>query len=308
MKVIFFGTPDFVIPILARLHRIYNTGRTRQLIAVVTQPGKEVGRKKYLQRSAVDKWAYDHKIPVITDLSEVPDADLGVVAAYGSIIPGTIINRFKHGILNIHPSLLPEFRGASPVQAAVALGKDQTGVTIIKMDELMDHGPILVQQVKKIDENETNLNLTSTLFELSIPLLMEVLAPFVAGKIRPSEQNHDKATYTRTISRADGYIPGKILENAINGHDSQINWEINFLKDIKLPSTISSIERLSRALTPWPGIWTYVDIRDRKRRLIIKKFRIEDNKLILEVVQLEGKNEVSWKQFKEGYKEFKFSN
>ncbi len=107
IKVIFFGTPDYVIPIVEKLHKNF------KLVAVVTQPPKLVGRKQLRTFTAIDDWAHKRKIPVIVDLGEeLPVADLGVVASYGRIIPETILNHFKDGVLNIHPSLLPKYRGA----------------------------------------------------------------------------------------------------------------------------------------------------------------------------------------------------
>src|SRR5437879_3001617 len=110
-KIIFFGTPEYVIPVLESLHKHY------KIVGVVTQPPKLVGRKQIRTFSHVDNWAHKHKIPVITSLSEVlPEAKLGVVASYGKIIPKSVIDHFGSGILNIHPSLLPKYRGASPIQ------------------------------------------------------------------------------------------------------------------------------------------------------------------------------------------------
>src|SRR5581483_6897875 len=111
LKVIFFGTPDYVIPILENLHKYY------KVVGVVTQPPKLAGRHQEKTFSAVDTWAYKHKLNIIHFWDqELPPADLGVVASYGKIIPQEIINHFKYGILNIHPSLLPKYRGASPIQ------------------------------------------------------------------------------------------------------------------------------------------------------------------------------------------------
>src|SRR3990172_4759611 len=114
MKIVFLGTPDYVLPILKALYKKY------EIAAAVTQSPKPTGRKKFLTYSPVDTWAHQRKIPVIYDLDKVPKADLGVLAAYGKIIPPSVIQNLKSGILNIHPSLLPKYRGASPVQTAIA--------------------------------------------------------------------------------------------------------------------------------------------------------------------------------------------
>ncbi|MEK7188684.1 MAG: methionyl-tRNA formyltransferase, partial [Patescibacteria group bacterium] len=136
MRVIFFGTPDYVLPIVNSLSGI---------VAVVTQPPKPSGREKMIIRSPIDNWAFKHQIPVFYDALEAiskVNPGLGILAAYGKIIPEPVINFFPKGILNVHPSLLPKFRGASPIQAAIVSGEKETGATIIKLDSQIDHGPV----------------------------------------------------------------------------------------------------------------------------------------------------------------------
>src|SRR3990167_7383010 len=150
MKIIFFGTPDYVLPILTNLHKKFVTGPgISPIVAVVTQSPKPTDRKRIILYTPVDKWAHEREIPTFYKAGELLKedivADLGICAAYGEIIPKTVINSFKFGILNVHPSLLPKFRGASPISAAIMAGDTQTGVSIIKMDEKVDHGPIITQ-------------------------------------------------------------------------------------------------------------------------------------------------------------------
>ena len=270
MKIVFFGTPDYVLPVVAKLYKEYGHGKDG-LVAVVTQPPKQAGRKKFLKRSAVDNWAFKHKVPVIYDLSKSSlQADLGVVAAYGKIIPENIIKTFGNGVLNIHPSLLPKYRGASPTQAALIAGEGQTGISIIKMDALIDHGPIVTQTKEPIEETDTNASLRTRLFARSADILIEMLPGFLTGKIKLKEQDHSSATFTKLVKKDDGYIDVTTTP-----------------KD--------EVARKVRAFFPWPGAWTWVKIDDTKKRL---KLLPDD------LVQLEGKNPVSWKQFREGYPEF----
>ncbi|MDP3917933.1 MAG: methionyl-tRNA formyltransferase, partial [Candidatus Woesebacteria bacterium] len=138
VKIIFFGTPDYVIPILDKLHKYH------EVVAVVTQSPKPVGRDKIITYSAVDAWAFKKHIIRNFDYTNLPKANMGVCASFGMIIPQVILDKFKYGIINIHPSLLPEFRGSSPIQATIIAGSDPA-VSIIKMDEKMDHGPVLTQ-------------------------------------------------------------------------------------------------------------------------------------------------------------------
>lgn len=308
MKIVFFGTPDYVLPILEALHKKYNSGRERQLFAVVTQAPKPVGRDKKLEYSAVDKFAHTHKIDIYHTFDELPSFDLGVCAAFGKIIPGPVIQSAKNGILNIHPSLLPKFRGASPIQATMALGEEITGVTIIKMDEQMDHGPIVSGFKEPVSENETNEELRARLFERTAEFLINLLPAYLNGSVKLKEQNHEEATFTKIIKRDDGFIEGFIIEAALKGVKPKNKIKVRFLNDIEILPDAMFVERLHRAFTPWPEIHTLVKATpesEPKRLKILKVHRVDDQ-LFLDEVQLEGKNVVTWEQFTRGYPEATF--
>jgi len=273
MKIVFFGTPDYVLPVLTSLHKKFVTGPgISPIAAVVTQSPKPTGRKQILTYSPVDKWAHEHKIDIFYQSSELiknsVKADIGVLAAYGEIIPKTVIDTFPHGILVVHPSLLPKYRGASPIQGAIANGDKQVGVTIIKMDEKMDHGPIVSQFKEETRPDDTTDTLRARLFERSKDVIVEMIEPYLQGKIKPKEQNHDEATYTKIITKQNGFID---LEK----------------------TNPEEAERFIRAMQPWPQAWTLIG----KKRLKVLKAHLENGKLVLDEVQLEGKNPVSWKEF-----------
>jgi len=277
MKIVFFGTPDYVLPVLAAVHKKYVTGPgVSPIIAVVTQSPKPTGRKQILNYSPVDKWAHEHKIPTYYKSEDIVrekvDADLGICASFGEIVPKLVIDYLKFGILNIHPSLLPKYRGASPIPATIIDGLTQTGVTIIKMDEKMDHGPIVVASKEAVLPEDTGESLRHRLFEKSADILIEIIEPYLKGKISLKEQNHAEATFTKILKKEDGKV------------------------DLTAEDSIK-IERKLRAYTPWPGIWTLVD----GKRLKILKAHLEDGKLVLDEVQLEGKNPVTYQQFKEAH-------
>lgn len=265
MKVIFFGTPDYVIPVLEKLHKYY------EITAVVTQPPKPVGREKKLEFSAVDGWAHKRKIEKHFDFDNLPKADMGVCASFGMIIPKNVIDNFKYGILNIHPSLLPKYRGASPIQTTIANGDTITGVTIIKMDEQMDHGKIVTQFKEEVNLDDTFQSLRERLFEKSADVLLNLIEPYIQGKVNLKEQAHEKATFTKLVSKADGFV--------------------------NLTDSPELIDRKLRAYSPWPGIWTTISINGVEKRLKILEFKDEPV-----IVQLEGKNPVDWKTFKNSYK------
>lgn len=277
MKIVFFGTPDYVLPVLTLLHKKFVTGPgVSPIAAVVTQSPKPVGRKQILSYSPIDKWAHERKIPIYYSANDLvknnPQADLGVLASYGQIISQDAINLFPKGILVIHPSLLPKYRGASPVPEAIKNGEQITGVTIFKMDERIDHGPIVSQFKEEILPTDNSESLRTRLFERSAEVLVELIEPYLKSKITPRVQDDSQATMTKTLKKEDGYIDLTKTEPTI-------------------------AERFVRAMQPWPGAWTFIG----KKRLKILKAHLEGQKLILDEVQLEGKNPVSWKQFKEAY-------
>ncbi|MGB9707101.1 MAG: methionyl-tRNA formyltransferase [Microgenomates group bacterium] len=227
-------------------------------------------------------------------ISNFPHPDVGVLASFGAIVPPEILNFPKKGILNIHPSLLPKYRGPSPVQTAILNGEWQTGVTIIKMDEKIDHGPIVAQFTEEILPTDTSESLYFRLFSAGAEVLKTILPAYLEGRIELREQNHSAATYTKKLTRDDGFIPLKKLKEAMEGRKAD------------------RVGRQIRAFYPWPGSWTEITIPDRKakpirdrqnKRLKILKAHLENGKLILDQVQLDGKKPVSFKQFCEGYPE-----
>lgn len=291
MKIVFFGTPDYVLPILKAVHKKYVTGPGRSpIVAVVTASPKPIGRKQILNYSPIDEWAHDHKLPIFhsaNDLLEANlDIELGILASYGEIIKKEVINLFPQGILVIHPSLLPKYRGASPIPEAIKNGDRVTGVSIIKMDEKMDHGPIVTQFREEVGPLDTSGMLRNRLFEKSAEVLTETLEPYIKGKIKPKVQDETQATYTKIMTKQDGFID---LEKS-KGKDTEVH---NFI----------------RAMSPWPGAWTLLRPTttlgttegQAQKRLKLLKSHLEDGKLVLDEVQLEGKDPVSYKQFKEAY-------
>ena len=307
MKIVFFGTPDFVIPVLANLCETYDTPREKGVIGVVTQPPKLAGREKMLQYSAVDNWAFKKKLNLVTDINKVPNADLGVCAAYGAIIPQHVIDQFKFGILNVHPSLLPKYRGASPIQAAMVAGEEETGGTILKMDSELDHGPIVSSFKEKIGERDTNEFLRGKLFVRGAQFLIDLIPNYTNGKIKLLEQDHTKASFCRALEKVDAFIDPRYLAAAMEGKKIDEEWELRFINEFTQKPTAENIERFIRAMDPWPGAWTNVDLGGGNiRRLKILAAHVEERKLVLEQVQLEGKGPVRWKQFIEGYPSAKF--
>ncbi len=311
MRIVFFGTPEYVLPIVEKIYKEFRSrvSRLSPIVAVVTQKPKPVGRKHFFEYSAIDSWSHKKQIPVFYSpqdlLKSGVEADLGILAAYGEIIPPEIIDHFPHGILNIHPSLLPKYRGPSPIQAALLSPNPKTGVTIIKIDEKMDHGPIVSQFKEDIKEKDTLETLRNRLFERAANVLVALLNPYLQRKIVLREQKHREASYTTLINKGHGFISAEILSTVLKGGTHKNLWKIPFIKNRTVRPDPIFIEKFIRALYPWPGAWTIVKLGSgwnfKERRLKLLKAHLESGRLILDKVQLEGKKPVSWKEFISGY-------
>jgi methionyl-tRNA formyltransferase len=238
IPVVFFGSPAFAVP---TLHLLADDERF-DVRLVVTQPPRPAGRGRHLQRSAIHEAADERGLAVIIpDRLRDPavhaslaatEPSLLVVAAYGKILRPDVLALPDHGTLNVHASLLPAYRGASPIHAALLDGAGETGVTIMLMDVGLDTGPILAQARVPITEDATTGSLTATLAELGGSLLVETALHWVRGEIVPAPQDDATATMTRLIKKEDG----------------NVRWE--------LPA--GRIARMERAFQPWPGVFTFI--------------------------------------------------
>lgn len=282
----FFGTGALAESVLASLVR---NGYTPALI--VTKADAPSGRHMEMKSPHIKTWGDMKSIPVfqpntLKNLSDSPlhaqHFDLFVVASYGKIIPQDILNIPSHGVLNVHPSLLPEYRGPSPIESVLLDGKLTTGVTIIKLDELMDHGPILAQTAFIINANETAGSLEVTCGQLGGNMLSQLIPSYIEGVLIPKEQDHTKATLCKKIEKSFG--------------------------EITLNDSASEVQRKYRGLTPWPGLYFFHTHHDTTLRIKITKVDTVKNttldmqapSVILSVVP-EGKKEMSWESFVKGY-------
>ena len=229
------GSPDFAVPSLRAL-----VAAGHELAAVVTQPDREAGRGRRMLPPAVKVAARELRLPVLQPPSlRRPDAvaalaelkpDVIVVAAFGQILRRTVLEIPGHGVLNVHASLLPRWRGASPVPAAILAGDRQPGVSIMLLDEGLDTGPVLATRATPIDDLDTGGTLTDRLAALGAELLVETLPRWLAGEITPQPQDESLATYARRLEKEAG----------------RIDWARPAVE----------IWRLVRAFTPWPGAYT----------------------------------------------------
>ena len=316
-KVIFLGTDKRAISVLENLLEKH------EVVGVITQPDKVRGKDTEPSPTFIAKFAEDKNIPVLKpenlDESAViwirdKDPEVLVTAYFAQLIPPELLNLTPAGILVIHPSLLPRWRWGSPVQATMAAGDKETGVTIMKMDEKFDHGPIIAQVKEPILETDNQESLYIRLFEKGALLLNEVLEDYIKQTLQPVEQDHSNATFARHLQKGHGFIPGEYLEDALNGKVTDGMLLVPFALDsdkdeIVLPPTPENLFNLIRAVTPWPGAFTRVKVKGESEKILkILEAHIEGEKLVLDRVQLEGKKPVTWRQFREGYPDFKLSN
>ena len=238
MKVVFMGTPDFAVGTLEAI-----VGAGHEVAAVVTQPDKPKGRGGVMAMSPVKECALSHGLTVLQPLKarnpefieeiKAINPDVIVVVAFGQIIPSEIIHMPKYGCINVHASLLPKYRGASPIQWAVLDGCEYSGVTTMLMDEGIDTGDILETATVKLDERETGGSLFDRLSLVGAKLLVETLDKAEAGQLHPVKQDDSQSSYVRMIDKSFG------------------------LMDFTQP--VEVLERRVRALNPWPSAFTHMD-------------------------------------------------
>ncbi|MFN3762546.1 MAG: methionyl-tRNA formyltransferase, partial [Anaerolineae bacterium] len=234
-RVVFMGSPSFAVPALEALAGTY------PVVGVVTQPDRPAGRGSRLRPPPVKVAAERLGLPVFQpERVAAPDAlarlrawapDVVIVAAFGQILPPELLSLPPHGCLNLHASLLPRWRGAAPVAAAILAGDTVTGVTLMQMDEGVDTGPILARREEPIRPDDTTGRLTERLARVAAELLMEVLPGYLAGEVRPVPQPEEGVTYCRPLKKADG----------------RLDWT----------RPAADLERQVRAVTPWPGAFTF---------------------------------------------------
>jgi methionyl-tRNA formyltransferase len=305
MKIVFMGTPYFAIPVLDKI-----SADGHEIVAVYTQPDRTSGRGRKVTMSALKEHAISKNFPVLqpenfqADLSLIPilddfKADIAVVAAYGILLPSEILGMFPYGCINLHPSLLPKYRGASPVSAAILEAEKVTGITIIQLDSGMDSGPILAQKKTPVGEGTLCNELTEKLFHIGADLIVETISKLAKGIIIPRQQDDENATYTKKLVRKDGLVDWK------DGAD--VIW------------------RKIRAHHPWPGSYTHFNGKNLKiiEAKISENYKsppgcvsIHDNavyigtsdgSLLVSQLQSEGSKITSATDFARGHRDFENS-
>ena len=303
--ILFFGSTSDSVIVLEKL----STLQPFVIKAVVTQPARPVGRAQTITPTPVETWATEHTIPVLSFASDktkpwlyeneeqVIDAlqpiqpDLVVSASYGQMIPASTIESARYGGLNIHPSILPRWRGGDPVPWAILSGDHQIGVTVVALSPTFDAGDIYAQEKIPLTPEDTSDPLRTKLFGIGAELLVELLPRYIAGKAKPIavREEKEKPPYAKRLKRDDGFESWETIAAAVSdGTDAE------------------RIERKYRAFHPWPGLWTKIANRQSNKipqeaRLKILTLHLDRDRLIIDQVQLEGKNPVTWEQFSKAY-------
>lgn len=337
IRIIFFGSTSDSVIVLEHLLHTSIVNSQLLICCIITQPPRPIGRKQALTPTPIETWAKEHSITVLSfpnhseksweylDKNQVVDTlsslkpDLLISASYGQKIPTGILQKAQFGGLNVHPSLLPRWRGADPVPWAILTGDHQTGVSIVTIAEDFDNGRLIAQKKIPITEKDFADPLRTKLFDIGADVLIDILPEYIDtnGKkpslSTPGQQSSDP--YARKFTRDDGFLSWELLQAAIEGNDVSDHQLPKLFQEAKSFSSFdmwhlaSGIERAWRALSPWPGIWTKINRRIKKstndaweeKRVKILKLHVDNQKLVIDQVQLEGKTPVPFSQFATAY-------
>jgi methionyl-tRNA formyltransferase len=338
LNAIFFGSTEDSVRVVEQVSMMESSHIDLRIVAVMTHAPRPVGRKQLLTPSPVAVWAEAKKLPILcpATIAEKPwqfvsDADasnsvstfspdLLISASFGVKLPSEMVTHTRYGALNIHPSLLPRWRGTDPTPWTILAGDAQTGVTISKITDSFDAGDIVGQKKVAVEEKESPDELRARLFDMGAALLTELLPAYIEGSIDPVAQTIEHATYARRLSREDGYIPWTALTSVCTGAHSAFQFpSATYIPCSSYPNEATMICRHIHALSPWPGVWTEISLTSEKtdtkeighqssviglptkKRLKILSAHVQDEKLIIDTVQLEGKNPVLFTQFEQAY-------
>ena len=284
MNIVFFGSSKYVLPVIEVLKNNFNLK-----LVVTTEKNPTDPVINYCSKNNIECISTLRIDNNIKSKLKTLDAKIAVVASFGVIIPQDVLDLFPKGILNIHPSLLPKYRGTTPVQTAILNNDKKTGVSIMLLDKEMDHGPILEQQTINLSDTETSDTLYTQLFNIGSQMLTKLIPLFLEDKIVLTAQNHENASFTKPLTRDSGYL--KI-------NDKYQIPNLKFINKLEIRNWKLEIARATRALYPWPGVWTKYKLSKNGNEKIIKL--LPENR-----IQVEGKKPMTIKDFINGYENAK---
>ena len=311
LRIIYMGTPHFAVPALEALVRESAPGLVLadgyEIVTVITRPDKPAGRGKEVVFSPVKQTALAHSLSVWQPGSfkkkenqealAAFGADLYIVAAFGQILPQAVLDLPRYGTLNVHASLLPRYRGSSPISEAILQGDVETGVTIMLIDAGIDTGAMLLKRALPLVGDETTASLTPRLAELGASALLEALPLWVQGQLTPQPQDHVQATHTRMLTKEDGRIdwsrPAETLAREVRAYtpwpNAYTTWRGKLLKILSAHPVVSTADQ--------PGLVSLESAPSTHKALCIATGQ---GSLLVERVQLEGKKAMSADEFVRG--------
>ncbi|MEI6326986.1 MAG: methionyl-tRNA formyltransferase [Candidatus Roizmanbacteria bacterium] len=312
LHIAYFGSPQFSAELLQMLAQSPKCNVTYQIDLVVCPEDKPSGRGLALKKSPVKMIAEHEHIPVfdmsarkniqkLKELFLTKKINVAIVFAYGEIISPELLETLKGRFINVHPSLLPKYRGPSPTTMPILLEEKETGVSLIQMDAQMDTGDIIFQKNFAIEINSS----AQSILTQALPIVFGGIIDLIDSNLHivPKPQDSARATYTQRYSREDGYLSPECLRNAIhNGYIDTQNMSVYARYLVRNPSEINfipahvSLYTLWKALHPWPGIWTHITENGMNKRLKIIEIDAQQPMKIV-TVQIEGKEPMSWDRF-----------
>ncbi len=263
MNIVFFGSDEFSVIVLDKLLRESQYNIVKVVTTKTLTPIAIYAKRNFLPLLQTSK-------PKTSDFVNL-NSQLGILVVYGHIISKNVLDLFSKGIINIHPSILPKYRGPSPIKTSLLNGDKQTGVTIIELDDQMDHGRVLIQTNTNIEPHELLEQLRDRLARLGTDILIKILPDYIQNKVTLHQQDHKQATFTKQFTKSDG----------------KITWGMS----------VKEIYNKYRAFHDWPGIW----FEHKDKRVKILECKLVDDKLEIITVQPEGKNSMDFKAFINGY-------
>lgn len=316
LRLIYMGTPQFAVPALEALVRRATPGDVLadgyEIVAVITRPDKPSGRKQEIVYSPVKQAALAHGLEVWQPGSfkkaenqaslAAYRADLMIVAAFGQILPQAVLDMPRYGTLNIHASLLPKYRGSSPISEAILQGERESGVTIMVLDAGIDTGPMLLRRALPLAENETTASLTPRLADLGAQTLLEALPLWIGGQLVPQPQDHTQATHTRMIQKEDGRIdwtrPADLLAREVRAYipwpTASTTWRGKSLKILDAQARPATTDNEHAGLVSSETLVTTQGPRQ------VLRIATGQGSLLVERLQLEGKKAMSADEFLRG--------
>lgn len=318
MNIAYFGSPEISADLLRLLLPIGD----HKIALIVTQPDKAVGKRLTVTSTPVKQLAIAHNIEIfdkpLTKTNEqilihaikAKDIHLAILFAYGEILSQELLDCMRYGIWNVHPSLLPKYRGPSPTAFPLIMGDRATGTTLMQMNEFLDKGDIIYQNEIPIYSKDNRSTIEQKVIPIAGQQVIRALEKVNEHRLETKQQDESSATYTRLLKKNDGFISLELLVKALKGESItfeqlpaiiQRYYQKNNLTTSTFYRADITVYNLYRGLFPWPGVWTEIKVTTSSKRVKLIEMKLDNGQLQLEKVQLEGKRPVDFPTFNRAY-------